>query len=53
MEDIRNLVNPFIARRYLDGEALRYLVRVEVTFALYPRLEFLHFDIQRTEQNSH
>ena len=48
-----NLLNPFIVRRYLDGEALGYLVRIKDTPALYPRLELLHFEVQSTEQNSH
>ena len=52
-ENLRNLVNSFIARRYLDGEALGYPERVKVTPALYPRPEFLHFHFRSTEQNSH
>ncbi|KAK2942687.1 hypothetical protein BLNAU_22414 [Blattamonas nauphoetae] len=51
--DSGNLVNPFMRVPNSEDEAFGYLKRVIVTPAVYPRLiEFLHFDIQSTEQKS-
>jgi len=50
--DSESLVAPFVLRHKLNDEAFGYLKRVIVTPAVYPRLlEFLHFDIQSTEQD--